>query len=149
MRDVTDGDKVIILRMYVDNMAYVDRDDPYRSTAHGARVRVRLPTATAPVLRARGYIWADNADMVEDTADVIGAELFRLVYVPDSAVLLRDNREYGLSDSIVEEDGALIGHSIMDGVLPAGNQFEYAALVELKVRVVPQFATSIASNPEI
>ena len=105
--------------------------------------------ATAPVLRARGYIWADNADGVEDTVDLLGAEPFRLIYVPDSAVLLRGSREYGLSDSIVEDEGALIGHTVMDGVFPAGNQFEYAALVMLRVRVVPQSAASIASSPEI
>ncbi len=149
VRDVTKGSKVVILRIYVDNMAYVDPDDPHRSTALGARVRVRLPTATAPVLRARGYILADNADVVEDTVDLLGTEPFRLIYVPNSAVLLRDNREYGLSDSIVEDEGALIGHTVMDGVFPAGNQFEYAAFVMLKVRAVPQSAASIVSNPEI
>jgi hypothetical protein len=134
--DVTDGSKTVVLRMYVDNMAYVDLDDPYRTIAKGARVRVHLPTATATVLRARGYIWADNADMVEDTVDLIGNEAFRVVYVPGSAVLQRHRYEYGLSDSIVEEEGALIGHSIMDGFLPAGNQFEYTALVKVMVRVI-------------
>lgn len=131
------SDETAVLRIYVDNMAYVHPDDPYSSTAYGARVRIRLPTATATVLRARGYIWADNAKMVEDTVDLIGHEPFRVVYVPGSAVLMRhDIYVYGLDDSIVEDDGALIGHSVMDGVLPAGNLFEYAALVKITVRII-------------
>jgi hypothetical protein len=138
VRDVTDGSKVVALRIYVNNMAYVRRDDPYQSTAYGARVRVSLPTATASVLRVRGYILADNAEGVEDTVDLTGSEPFALTYMPGSAELLRPPHfAYPLSDSIVTEDGALVGHTVMDGVLPAGNQFEYAAFVTLKVSVVP------------
>jgi hypothetical protein len=130
------SDRTAVLRMYVDNMAYVFPEDPYLSTAYGARVRVHLPTATATVLRARGYIWADNADMVEDTVDLIGSEPFRVVYIPGSAVLRRHTYEYGLDDSIIEEEGAPIGHTVMDGILPAGSQFEYTALVKVTVRIL-------------
>jgi hypothetical protein len=134
--DVTQGDQTVILRIFVDNMAYVFTDDPYSSTAYGTRVRIHLPTATGMVLRARGYIWADNAARVEDTVDLIGSEPFRVEYMPRSAVLLRGPRNYSLDDSIVGKAGALIGHSVMDGVLPAGNKFEYAALVKITVRVI-------------
>jgi hypothetical protein len=144
--DVT-SDKTAVLRIYVDNMAYVFPEDPYSSTAYGARVRIHLPTATATVLRARGYIWADNADMVEDTVDLIGYEPFRVVYVPGSAVLRRhDIYEYGLDDSIVEEEGALIGHTVMDGILPAGNRFEYAALIKVTVRIITELNSEPAAG---
>jgi hypothetical protein len=136
IRDVTHGSKMTVLRAYVDNMAYVFSDDPYCSTAYGTRVRMYLPTATATALRARAYIWADNADMVEDTVDLIGEEPFRVKYIPGSAELRRNNLKYELSDSIVENDGALIGHSVMDGIFPAGNQFEYVALVQIMVRII-------------
>jgi hypothetical protein len=142
VRDVTEGSKIAVLRIYVDNMAYVDSSNPYKSTAHGTRVRVYLPTASAKVLRARGYIWADNTDMVEDTVDLISNDPFSVAYVPGSAVLQRHKYEYELSDSIVDEEGALIGHSIMDGIFPAGNQFEYTALVEVTVRVIRTEAPS-------
>lgn len=136
IKDITHGSKTAVLRIYVDNMAYVFSDDPYSSTAYGTRVRVYLPTATASVLRARAYIWASNADIVEDTVDLIGDQPFRVEYVPGSAELSRNNLRYELSDSIVEDDGALIGHSVMDGIFPAGNQFEYVALVKITVRII-------------
>ena len=134
VHDVTSGDGTVILRIHVDNMAAFDEAAPDRATARGTRVRVLLPSATSEVLRSRAYITAANADTVEDTVDLIGSDPFRVEYVPGSAVLRRHRFVYPLDDAIVEK-GALIGHVVMDGNLPASHQFEFTALVNLTVRV--------------
>jgi hypothetical protein len=135
IHNVTEGDGTVILRIYVHNMAVFTKDNPMLGAAHGARVRVFLPTGMDQVLRARGYIEADNAAMVENTVDMVARHPFRVEYVPGSAVLRRQNFEYALSDNIVT-DGALIGGIVMDGFLPAASQFELTALVFLSVRII-------------
>jgi hypothetical protein len=124
----------ITLRMYVNNGA----NEAYgeRTTAKGTQVRVQLPTGTARALRIRASISADNATPAEvtDTVDLTDHRPFRLLYVPGSARLLRENRSFSLSDAIVGT-GAAIGDQHMDGNFPAG--FDKSALVVLRVQAVP------------
>jgi uncharacterized repeat protein (TIGR01451 family) len=143
-----DAGKEVTLRVYVHNNAnqgtdclpeHLDAngnctqiDNNAVGIAHNAKVSITLPTATAQVLRARADISASNATEVEDTVDMTGGEPFTVSYVPGSAVLLRNNVSYPLSDGIVN-GGALIGNTVMDGNLPGC--FNYAALVEIKVKI--------------
>jgi uncharacterized repeat protein (TIGR01451 family) len=146
-----DAGKEVTLRVYVHNNAnqgtdclpehldangnctQIDNNAP--GIAHGAKVSISLPTATASVLRARSDITASNAAGVEDTVDMTGTEPFSVSYVPGSAVLLRGTSSYALSDNIVN-GGALIGNTQMDGNLPGC--FDFAALVEIKVKITPK-----------
>ncbi|MDQ3094209.1 MAG: hypothetical protein M3Q70_03485, partial [bacterium] len=131
INDVTNGSREVVIRMYVHNNANQNTNSTV-GVAMDAKVRVALPTATSQVLRARGYISASNAAQVEDTTDMVGTRAFNVSYVPGSAKALRGTASYSLSDSIVTT-GAPIGHTTMDGNLPGC--FEYATLVELKVKV--------------
>lgn len=139
INNVNEGSKEVVLRMYVHNNANQDTNGTV-GVARDAKVRIALPTATEQVLRARAYISASNAAMVEDTADLLGTEKFNVSYIPGSAKLLRGTAQYPLSDTIVG-DGAPIGHNAMDGNLPGC--FEYAALVEIRVKV------NVQENPEL
>lgn len=132
--NVTDGSKEVVLRMYVHNNANQDTNNTV-GVAHNTKVRILLPTDTQQVLRARAYISASNAALVEDTADLLGSEKFNVSYVPGSAKLLRGTSQYALSDSIVTS-GAQVGNTSMNGELPGC--FEYAALVEIRIKVNPQ-----------
>lgn len=138
--NVNKGSKEVVLRVYVHNNANQSTNANGKGVAHNAKVRVALPTATEQVLRARAYISANNAALVEDTADLIGTEKFSVSYVPGSAKLLRGTSQYALSDSIVTS-GAQIGNNVMNGELPGC--FDYAALVELKVKV------NVQENPKL
>lgn len=131
IKNVNEGSKEVVLRMYVHNNANQDTNST-NGVARNTKVRISLPTGTEQVLRARAYISADNAAMVEDTADLMGTEKFSLSYIPGSAKLLRGTAQYGLSDSIIT-DGAPIGDKVMNGDLPGC--FGYAALVEVRVKV--------------
>lgn len=132
--NVTEGSKEVVLRTYVHNNANQNTNDT-NGVAHNAQVRIALPTAEEQVLRARSYISANNAALVEDTADLIGNRKFRVEYVPQSAKLMRGTNTYPLNDSIVTT-GAPIGDTSMNGELPGC--FEYAALVEIRVRIIPE-----------
>lgn len=137
--DVNKGSKEVVLRTYVHNNANTSINKT-NGVAKNAKVRVTLPTATEQVLRARSYISADNAALVEDTVDLLGTEKFKVQYIPGSAKLMRGASTYALSDSIVTT-GAHIGDKTMNGELPGC--FEYAALVEIRVKVIVQ------ENPEL
>jgi hypothetical protein len=135
--NVTTGDRVITLRAYVDNMAQVDEKETSLTTAYNTRVRIILPTSTGSNLLAYAYITADRAVTVYDSVDLTSSQPFAIEYVPGSAVLLRHNQSYPLSDEVIGSEGALIGTDAMNGVLPPENDFS-GSLVELKVRAVPQ-----------
>ncbi len=135
--NVTRGNKVVILRVYVDNMAKVDEKSPALTTAYNARVRILLPTSTGTNLLAYAYISADRTVTVYDSVDLTSSQPFAIEYIPGSAVLLRNNQSYRLSDEIIGSEGALIGDKIMNGVLSPETDFS-GSLVELQVRAVPQ-----------
>jgi hypothetical protein len=136
--NVTSSDKIATLRLYVDNMAVVHPKEPELTTAYNARVRVALPSNAGSNLVVYGYISADRTTPVYDTVDLIDRHSFELEYLPGSAVLLRGNHRYPLSDSIIGSEGALIGTNVMNGVLPPSETFSTTALIELKVRAVSQ-----------
>jgi uncharacterized repeat protein (TIGR01451 family) len=135
--DVTDGSKEIVVRMYVHNNANQDTNASGLGIAKNAKVRVDLPEATANSLRARGYISADNAALVEDTVDFVDNKKFSVDYIPGSAKLYdNDNFKDGvkLSDSIVTT-GAAIGSDSLNGELKGC--FEYEAVVQIRLKVTP------------
>ena len=143
--DVTDGSKEIVVRMYVHNNANQSTNADGSGIARNTKVRVSVPTATSNVLRARGYISADNATpkVVEDTVDFTAAEDFTVAYIPGSAQLFdNDNFANGvkLSDSIVTT-GAPIGSDALDGNMKGC--FEFEAVVQVRLKVTPK------ANPDI
>lgn len=144
--DVNKGSKEVVLRMYVHNNANQTTNASGVGIAHNAQVRIALPTATEQVLRARAYISANNAALVEDTADLLGTEKFSVSYIPGTAKLLRGTNSYNLSDSIVTT-GAQIGDSQMNGELPGC--FDYAALVEIHVKVNVQETPNLQFFKEV
>lgn len=146
INDVTNGSKEVILRTYVHNNANQTTNASGKGIAKDAKVRVALPTATEQVLRARSYISASNATTVEDTADMLGTKKFSVSYVPGSAKLLRGAASYALSDNIVTT-GAPIGYNTMDGNLPGC--FEYAALVEIKVKINVQTTPDLQLTKQV
>lgn len=139
IRNVTAGDKIVVLRVYVDNMAQVDRAEPTLTTAYNARVRVELPTTTGTALVAYAYISANRARTVFDSVRLIASKPFQVEYIPGSAVLYDrvngHNESHTLSDEIIGSEGALIGVSSMNGVLPPSDAVS-GATVEVEVRAV-------------
>jgi len=142
VRNITSGDKIVTLKVYVDNMAQVDEEEPALTTTYNARVRIALPTGTAPNLIAYAYISAGRTVPVYDSVDLTSRQSFFIEYVPGSAVLWNrlhgHNQSYRLSDEIIGSEGALIGADTMNGVLPPSNDFSTVAVVELKIRAIPQ-----------
>lgn len=139
---VKDGQE-LLLRIYVhnnaaDNLNGANLDG--KGVAHDTKVRVWLPSVTDTVLRANAYVSAREAtpQVVSDTVDMVApttANKFSISYVPGSAVAYNNfagTAGLKLSDSIVT-DGALIGMSQADGVVPGC--FKYANVVVLKVKV--------------
>lgn len=139
--DVNKGSQEVVIRTYVHNNANESTNESGLGVAKGTNVRIDLPEATSNVLRARSYISADNADLVEDTVDLTGTQDFSIEYVPGSAKLYNNTAFSGegnhatLSDDIVTT-GALIGDDAMDGELPGC--FEYEATVFITVKIIPE-----------
>lgn len=133
--DVTEGSSELVLRIYVNNNADPETNATGVGIARNARVRVGLPTVTGSALQAVAWIEADNArpPAVQDTVQLTATESFRVSYVPGSAVLFSNSGQLRLSDSIVGQDGALIGIEQPDGRLPGG--FRNEVVVQLRVRI--------------
>lgn len=135
LANVNEGSKEVVIRMYVHNNANQSTNESGLGIARNTKVRVDLPESTGQVARARGYISADNAAMVEDTVDFTGTEDFSMAYVPGSAILYdNDNFSGGtaLNDSIVTT-GAPIGTDSLNGNLKGC--FEFEVIVQLKVKI--------------
>ncbi len=142
VRNVTEGSKQVVIRMYVHNNANQNTNASGKGVATNARVKVELPTNADNALRAVGSISASNASTVYDTVDMTADRNFKVNYVPGSAKLLRNNVAYPLSNDIVTGAGALIGDdSQMDGNFKGC--FDYAALVELTVNIVPEASSDL------
>lgn len=135
------GSQEVVIRAYVHNNANQGTNESGLGIAKNTTVRFDLPEATGNVLRARGYIDADNAALVEDTVDFRGTQNFSVEYIPGSAVMY-NNKAFTngvkLSDSIVTT-GALIGDDALDGELPGC--FEYEASVQIRVKITPEAPT--------
>ncbi len=135
LEDVTTGSREVVVRMYVHNNANSDTNASGKGIARDTKVRVALPTAESQTLRTRSYVSASNAAMVEDTVDLVGAQAFKVEYVPGSAIIYSNGPVNGqkLSDNIVTT-GAPIGYNALDGNLPGC--FDYEAVVQIRVRVI-------------
>lgn len=136
LEDVTNGSKEVVVRMYIHNNANQSTNASGQGIARNTKVRVFVPTAESQTLRAAGYISADNAALVEDTVDFVGAQAFKVDYVPGSAIIYSNGPVNGqkLSDSIVTT-GASIGHDALNGNLPGCFQYEAVVQIRLKVTV--------------
>lgn len=148
LNDVTTGSKEVVVRMYIHNNANVDTNASGKGIARNTKVRVALPTAQSQTLRARGYISADNASMVEDTVDFVGASAFKVEYVPGSAIIYNNGPLNGskISDSVVTT-GAPIGYDKLDGNLPGC--FEHEAVVQIRVRVITQETPTLKFSKQV
>jgi len=133
--DVTEGDKKVVIRMYVHNNANQFTNASGKGVAHNAKVKLQLPTKSGSALQAVGAVSASNASEVSDTVYMTANRAFKVQYVPGSAKLLRGDNSYALNDSIVTS-GAPIGNTSMNGELPGC--FNYAALVEVTVNIIPE-----------
>jgi hypothetical protein len=133
----------VVLRAYADNDTATNPANPESSDTRDTRIRVNLANISVDelasrewVLQPQALISANNAQTVEDGVNIVGTEPFALQYEAGSAELLRNNNTYPLSNEIVGSQGAPIGLLYMNGDLPAGNDFDAAALIELRARVV-------------
>lgn len=149
LANVTEGSREVVLRTYIHNNGNQDLNASGVSVAKNAKVRIALPTAESQALRARSYISADNAALVEDTVDLVGGQNFRVEYIPGSAKLYN----YGpfkngtaISDSVVTT-GAPIGYDAMNGNLPGC--FDYAATVQIRVRIIVKQTPKLTVNKEV
>lgn len=142
VKDVTDGSKQVLIRMYVHNNANQNTNASGKGIAHNTKVSLELPTNSSSALQAVGAISASNATPAEvtDTVFMTGSRAFHVKYVAGSAKLLRGTSSFALSDSIVS-GGALIGDQQMNGNLPGC--FDFAALVEVKVDIIPEQSTNL------
>lgn len=139
LQNVKVGDE-LTLRTYVHNngnqsLNGANLDGP--TVAKNTKVRVLLPTGTAPNLKTTSFISADNATpgTVSDTAELKGASPFNVEYIPGSAAMVTGAAGSGtqkLSDNIVK-DGAQIGYNAVNGTVPGC--FPYQVLVYVKVKV--------------
>jgi hypothetical protein len=138
IQDVASGDKTVVLRIYIDNMAQVYEKEPELTTAYNTRIRVALPSIAGKSLIAYAYISADHTITVYDSAVLTASQSFTLEYIPGSTVLWVNGRHapYHPSNEIIGSEGALIGVKGTNGVFPPSGWAQ--AIVELKVRVVPQ-----------
>lgn len=139
--DVTEGSKEVVLRTYIHNNANQSTNGTNfngAGVAKDAKIRILLPTATAQALRARSYVSASNAALVEDTVDMISGKEFRVEYIPGSAILYNNGiykNGVALSNSVVTS-GAPIGYDALNGIFPGC--FEYEAVVQIRVKVIPK-----------
>lgn len=148
LSDVTGGSKEVVVRMYIHNNANQSTNASGVGIARDTKVRIALPSAEAASLRARGYISASNAAMVEDTVDFVDTKAFKVEYVPGSAIIYNNGPLNGaqLSDSIVT-DGAPIGYDALNGNLPGC--FEYEAVVQIRVKVIPKETPNIDFTKQV
>lgn len=134
---VNEGSQEVVIRAYVHNNANQSLNESGKGIAKGTTVRFDLPEAEGNVLRARGYIDANNAALVEDTVDFRGTTDFRVEYIPGSAIMYNNGpfkSGVKLADTIVT-GGAPIGYDKLNGDLPGC--FDYEAVVQIRVKIIP------------
>lgn len=142
-KDVLTGIKAgdeITLRTYIHNNGNQSLNGPNfdgPTVAKNTRVRILLPTGTAPSLRATSFISADNAQpqVVSDTGDLKSDTPFNVEYIPGSATLVTGiggGKSFKMSDTVVST-GAQIGYDQLNGSVPGC--FDYQAFVYIKVKV--------------
>lgn len=108
LRSVNRGERRLVLRMYVNNNADPETNSDGLGLARNTRVRLFVPKKRADGVVVYGYITADNARQVVDSASFSAELPFRLRYRPGTAVQYRNSERRQLSDTIVTS-GAPIG----------------------------------------
>ena len=123
--------KEYYVRMYVHNNAASNLN----LVAENVVAKLNVPTTTAKNVTVQGQISASNAkpNTVWDEATFSSDNDFNLAYVAGSALF--ENNGMGttkLPDSIVNNTGATLGYSKLDGKIPGC--FQYAGYVTVKVK---------------
>jgi uncharacterized repeat protein (TIGR01451 family) len=125
--------KEYLVQMYVHNNAATSLN----LVAQNTRVMATVPTTTGTKVQIDGFISADNAtpNKIWDQAVFNSSQNFNLAYVAGSATYY--NNVFGktgakLSDSIVTNQGALVGYDKLDGKVPGC--FQYSGYVSFKVK---------------
>ena len=135
--------KEYYVRMYVHNNAASNLN----LVAENVVAKLNVPTTTAKNVTVQGQISASNAkpNTVWDEATFSSDNDFNLAYIAGSALF--ENNGMGttkLPDSIVNNTGATLGYSKLDGKIPGC--FQYAGYVTVKVKAQvnqPQEKTDI------
>ena len=135
--------KEYYVRIYVHNNAASNLN----LVAENVVAKLNVPTTTAKTVTVQGQISASNAkpNTVWDEATFSSDNDFNLAYVAGSALF--ENNGMGttkLPDSIVNNTGATLGYSKLDGKIPGC--FQYAGYVTVKVKAQvnqPQEKTDI------
>ena len=135
--------KEYYVRIYVHNNAASNLN----LVAENVVAKLNVPTTTAKNVTVQGQISASNAkpNTVWDEATFSSDNDFNLAYVAGSALF--ENNGMGktkLPDSIVNNTGATLGYSKLDGKIPGC--FQYAGYVTVKVKAQvsqPQEKTDI------
>lgn len=140
---VSDGQEVVI-------MAYYDNDaaSNYNLQAKDTRVRINIPAVSAKSVTVTGYVTADNAkpQIVNDNATFSADSVFSLKYESGSGQIWNNYlRGDKLPDAVVSDDGALIGTSSLDGVIPGGPAGSGYVTIRAKV----QFAKESVSTQTV
>ena len=127
---VKDGDTIIV-RLYVHNNSPLGTS----AIAEGVKAYFSLPTTVAKSQNVIGYISASNAtpnrywDEVKLTSD----DDFYVEYVEGSAKYTNTQGTFSLMNSIVVNDGAMLGFTSMDGKIPGCYEYDGQVTIELKV----------------
>lgn len=132
-----------LVRVYIHNNAAANLN----LVAQNTRVTAALSTATGKSVPITAYVSADNASPQKVWADVslTSAQDFNIAYVPGSAMLYNNvtgQAGRGVSDSIVNPGGALVGYQSNDGKIPGC--FQYAGYLTFKVKA--QFAPTSTAD---
>ena len=125
--------KEYLVQMYVHNNAATSLN----LTAENTRVMANVPNTTGKKVQIDGFITANNAtpDRIWDQAIFNSDRDFNLSYVNGSTKFY--NNVFGqagttLSDSIVTNQGALVGYDKIDGKVPGC--FQFSGYVSFKVK---------------
>ncbi|MBQ3348051.1 DUF11 domain-containing protein, partial [Candidatus Saccharibacteria bacterium] len=127
---VKDGDTIIV-RLSVHNNSPLGTS----AIAEGVKAYFSLPTTVAKSQNVIGYISASNAtpnrywDEVKLTSD----DDFYVEYVEGSAKYTNTQGTFSLMNSIVVNDGAMLGFTSMDGKIPGCYEYDGQVTIELKV----------------
>lgn len=134
--------EIVVVRMYVNNNANEFLGP--RSTAHGTRVRLTIPTGPGHALRVRGWLSSDDAvpSPVTDTAEIVAKGAFRLepastpqlftAHAKDGTFLSSDAVERAGEQP--EKPGVLITNTGTPGEFEAG--FDRDAVVQFRLRII-------------
>ena len=113
--------------------------------AENTRVRMQLPAVVNGNTKSNGFIKADNAKPVEVWDDTVltSDSPVSIQYVAGSATIHSRGAVNGqkLSDSIVTDQGALVGYSALDGKLPGCSEFAGYVTFRFKA-AAPNFTVS-------